>query len=116
MLSGFSRRCGGVRNPMIEFVYDLGRFLNAVFWHWQSWLGGSGFGGAIVVGVYVYQEITGRVMSKRMYIAIFMVAFLFAAFFAAWRDQYHATITAEQKYKELTTPIIKGGIEAIRAV
>ena len=105
----------------MEFIYDLGRFLNAVFWHWQSWLGGSGFGGAIVVGVYVYQELTGRTMPKRMYVALFIVAFLFAAFFAAWRDQYHATSEAErkvtemeQKFEKLTTPIISGNIQEVK--
>jgi len=85
---------------MKEIATDFANFVNAVFWHWQGWLGGSGFGGAIVVACYVYQELTGRSMSKRVYITVFIVAFLFAAFFAAWRDQYHSALAANAKLKE----------------
>ena len=57
---------------MAEFI----EFLTAVFWRWQSWAGGSGLGGAVVVIVNIYERLTGQAISKQIYIAIFLVAFL----------------------------------------
>lgn len=91
-------------------ISDLWRFISAVFWHWQSWAGGSGVGGAIVVLVGLYQVISGRVMPKRMYVAIFIIAFLFGAFFLAWRDQYHSALNAEAELKSKYIPQLSGEI------
>jgi hypothetical protein len=79
---------------------DFWQFILAVFWRWQGWLGGSGFGGAIVVLVSLYERLSGRAMSKRMYVTFFVIAFLFGAFFMAWRDQLHAAIEANKKLDE----------------
>jgi hypothetical protein len=76
---------------------DFWTFVVAVFWRWQSWLGGSGGGGAIVVLVALYQALWGKErMPKRMYALVFVGGFLFFAFFMAWRDQYRRANTAEQ--------------------
>ncbi len=80
---------------------DFWKFLVAVFWHWQTWLGGSGGGGAIVVLVALYQTLWGKTMPKRMYIIIFIGGFLFFAFFMAWRDQYHAVAAANAETQKL---------------
>jgi hypothetical protein len=90
---------------------DLLKFLNDVFWHWQSWVGGSGLGGAVIVIISIYERLSGHNMSKRMYVTIFIAVFLFGAFYMAWRDQYHARLSAdqgkanaEQRFEELTKP------------
>src|SRR5207249_3690466 len=97
-------------------VSEFWNFLVAVFWHWQSWAGGSGFGGAVVVLIGLYERLTGHVMGKRMYVTVVIVAFLFGAFFMAWRDQYHGRLTAEDsltKLKKDSTPELVGEIRVI---
>ncbi len=69
-------------------VADLLSFLSAVFWRWQSWAGGSGTGGAVVVIVGLYERLSGHHLSKRTYVGIFVAAFLLCAFFLAWRDEH----------------------------
>jgi hypothetical protein len=90
---------------------DFWQFVIAVFWHWQSWAGGSGAGGAVVVLVAISERLSGRTMSRRMYVSLFIFVFLVGAFFVAWRDQYQAvqaakeqTQKAEKKLEELTKP------------
>jgi hypothetical protein len=80
------------------------QFLSAVFWRWQSWVGGSGGGGAIVVLFALYQYFWGKTMPKRMYFGIFIIAFLFFAFFMAWVDQNRAAVAAREQLKALTEP------------
>jgi len=99
---------------------DFLKFLKDVFWHWQSWAGGSGFGGAVVVAVNMYERLTGHTMAKRMYVTIFIIVFLFGAFYMAWLDQYRARIAAEtgkaeveKKIEELNTPKLSGRFEGI---
>jgi hypothetical protein len=90
---------------------DFWQFVIAVFWHWQSWAGGSGAGGAVVVLVAIYERLSGHTLSKRMYVSIFIFIFLVGAFFVAWREQYQAVQAAkgetqkvEKKLGELTNP------------
>lgn len=83
---------------------DFWKFVVAVFWHWQSWAGGSGAGGAVVVFVAVYERLSGHNIGKRMYVSIFIVVFLIGSFFVAWRDQYHSAIEATQRFDELSKP------------
>src|SRR5579862_7852104 len=83
---------------------DFWAFLVAVFWRWQAWAGGSGVGGAIVVAIAMYQQITGKVVPNRVYIAFTVVGFLFCAFFLAWRDQYHAAKEAKARLETLSAP------------
>lgn len=92
---------------------DFWKFIVAVFWHWQSWVGGSGAGGAVVVFVALYERWTGHVMGKRMYMSIFIVVFLVGAFFVAWREQYHAAVEAQTKLEELTVPKLEATVEQI---
>lgn len=78
---------------MTDFLIWLGE----VFGHWQNWLSGGGLGGAVLLLLYLWERLTGRTMNKQIYAAIAIAAFLFAAFFMAWRDQYHATQNANEK-------------------
>ena len=71
----------------IHSMSDFWQFLVAVFWRWQSWLGGTGVGGAIVVLVGLYERLANQKMPKQVYIGIFIGAFLLSAFFLAWRDE-----------------------------
>jgi hypothetical protein len=90
---------------------DLWQFVVAVFWRWQSWAGGSGVGGAIVVFFAIYQQLSGNAVPKRLYVAVFIVGFLFCAFFLAWRDQRDAAATMQKKLDESTKPKLVGEID-----
>lgn len=92
--------------PLLQ-MKEFGLFLKAVFWRWQSWAGGSGIGGAIVVLLAIWDRlIPQHPVSNRMYVAITIIGFLTGAFFLAWRDQYRARIAAEQVPTELTLNIL----------
>ncbi len=92
---------------------DFIAFLVAVFGRWQHWASGGGIGGAVLLLLYFYERMSGIAMPKRMYAALVIGAFLFAAFFTAWRDQYHTALAAMQRVAEIETeksPDLKGEI------
>jgi len=68
---------------MTSLSSDIWNCLIAVFSRWQRWLSGGGIGGAIVMGVYLYERIFHKEMSNRAYISVFIIAFLVVAFFSA---------------------------------
>lgn len=86
---------------MADIAAEILQFLAVVFWRWQGWLGGGGLGGAVVVFVGIYERLIGHTLSKRMYVAIFIVAFLLGAFFLAWRDEQHAKLQLDRQVKSL---------------
>jgi hypothetical protein len=61
--------------------------------HWQYWLSGSGFGGAVVIATGMYERFRGRTMSSGTYGLVFVVCFLVGASFMAWRDERHERIS-----------------------
>ena len=83
------------------FLADLTHFLRAVFWRWQSWAGGSGVGGAVVVLIGLWERSFNRSITTPVYIAIIVGAFLVGAVFTAWRDQYRMVL-------ELTARLANG--------
>lgn len=78
---------------MREFL----EFVHSVFWHWQSWVGGSGAGGAIVVFLVLYEKFMDKKVSKQLYGLIVLVTFVIGASFVAWRDEYRGRVAAETK-------------------
>jgi hypothetical protein len=82
-----------------EFLSDFGAFLSAVFWRWQSWAGGGGLGGAVVVFIALYEHVTAQNVGKRMYLSIVVGTFLLGAFFIAWRDQHRALVALQNKLR-----------------
>jgi hypothetical protein len=93
---------------MQELISDIGAFLASVFWHWQAWAGGTGVGGAVVVGIAIFEHLTGSNMGKRMYISIIVCAFLFGAFFMAWRDEHRKSLDLKAQLKaKLDSPEFK---------
>jgi len=60
-------------------------------------------GGAVMVFIALWERAyPGRVMDKRMYFSVVVGAFLFGAFFLAWRDKQHAFVSVS---KQLATAI-----------
>jgi hypothetical protein len=82
---------------MKNLLRDIGLFIRAVFWKWQNWAGGSGIGGAVVVFIGIWEHAIGQTMGSSLYISIIVGAFLFAAFFMAWRAE-------NRKVRELEHP------------
>jgi len=79
---------------------DFLKFLNAVFWQWQRMLAGAGIGGAVVVLLALYERLRRPTMpeiSKMVYVLVFIGVFMFYAFFAAWKVQFHAAKDAIEK-------------------
>src|SRR5262249_16934282 len=77
---------------------EFGLFLKVVFWRWQSWAGGSGFGGAVVVFMALWDRLAPQHrISNRMYVAITIIGFLFGAVFLAWRDEHTKLEQEKQK-------------------
>jgi hypothetical protein len=84
---------------------EFALFLKAVFWRWQSWAGGSGIGGAIVVLMALWDKLVPQhAIANRTYVVVTIIGFLFGAFFLAWRDQYRAKIRSNAEIEQLTWP------------
>jgi hypothetical protein len=101
---------GAKISDMRELISDFSSFLSDVFWHWQSWAGGSGLGGAVIVIISLWERATGRAMGKNMYLSIVVGAFLFGAFFMAWRGVYCKLCELQ---KRLKSPKFTGAINAL---
>jgi|SRR5579872_3232683 len=98
-------------------ITDISTFLAAVFGRWQGWASGGGFGGAILLCLYLYERLSSKIIPNRVYVSLVIVAFFFAASFMAWRDQYHAyqgasaaTEAVQAKLNALSKPILAGNI------
>lgn len=91
-------------------ISDVGQFLSSVFWRWQSWAGGGGVGGAVLVIIALWERWSGRSMDKRMYFSIIIGAFMLGAFFMAWRDQAMKVRALE---KRLNSPELQGEISGV---
>jgi hypothetical protein len=63
---------------------DFFVFTWAVLSHWQSYV----TGGVMTGLIGVIERLSGKQLPKRVYLSIFVVSFLLAAFFMAWRDEY----------------------------
>jgi hypothetical protein len=64
------------------FFSDLGLFIFLVLLRWQAYL----TGGIIVALLAVTEKVWGFCLSRRAYINVFVIGFLFVAFFLVWRD------------------------------
>jgi hypothetical protein len=63
---------------------DILAFIWAVLSHWQSYA----TGGVVTGLIGVVERLSGKQLPKKLYLSIFVVSFLLAAFFMAWRDEY----------------------------
>ncbi|HEY1949205.1 MAG TPA: hypothetical protein VGG97_19510 [Bryobacteraceae bacterium] len=82
---------------MGDFFSDLATFISSVFWRWQSWAGGTGFGGAILVIIAVWERWTGKVMDRKLYLSIILGIFIFGAVFMAWRAAHAETVALQAR-------------------
>lgn len=76
---------------MVRLFQDILQFLWAVLSHWQAYM----TGGMAMAAVFVYERLTSKTVSIRVVVGG-IIAFLFVAFFLAWRDQYRAGLVAQQ--------------------
>src|ERR1035437_1870328 len=63
-------------------------FLVAVFSHWQIWLSGSGVGGFLVIASSLIERLTGKSLSRKTHLLIFVVAFFLCSCIIAWIDEH----------------------------
>jgi hypothetical protein len=86
---------------MGDFFSDLFRFIYTILSYWQAYA----TGGVIAMAVGLYERLTEKHLSKRVYAGLFVFTFLFAAFFLAWRDEHKAVenlkLEVEQTKKAL---------------
>lgn len=85
----------------MQILRDLGGFLAAVFGQWQSWASGGGAGGVVVLVVNLGERLTGKSLSRRIYIVVFVGVFLAGAMFMAWREQLHRAEAAAVQTSDL---------------
>lgn len=69
---------------------DIGRFVWAVLSTWQAYM----TGGIIIAILGIYERVTQKTISLRVFI-VGVLAFLLVAFFMAWRTEYHKASNAE---------------------
>jgi len=73
---------------MLHLLSGAFQFVLAVFGRWQIWLSGGGAGGFMVIVAGVIEKITGRALSRRKYLLIFVIAFFLCSCLLAWIDEH----------------------------
>lgn len=76
---------------MVHLLHGTWLFFVAVFSHWQIWLSGSGVGGFLVVASSLIEKFSGKSLSKRAHLLIFVVAFFLCSCLIAWIDEHDKT-------------------------
>jgi hypothetical protein len=89
---------------MGHFIHGTGLFLVAVFGHWQIWASGGGFGGMLVLGAALFERFTGRSLSKRTHIALFIVGFFLCACLLSWIDEHDRAERLQAEVKDRSKP------------
>lgn len=74
------------------FFLDLLKFLAAVVTHWQAYA----TGGVVTAVVNAIERLTKLRLTKAAYIGLFIVTFLFVAFFLAWHDELNSVREANK--------------------
>ena len=95
---------------------DLFDFLLNVFSNWESWLCGGSFGGAVLIVINFYERLSGRVISKRLYLSVVVHLFLLGAVFMAWWQKSDALIAMQgelAKANDAATPKLAGRLEQV---
>lgn len=67
-----------------------------MFEHWQIWLSGGGLGGFLVIAVALVEKLSGRSLSKRAHVYLFLIAFFLCACFLSWVDKDDALVSERQ--------------------
>lgn len=91
---------------MGQFLTDLFNFIITILTHWQAYL----TGGVITGVIGLAERLSNYRLTRRAYVALFVITFLLVSFFSAWRDQLTAVreanksaeATAEANKKQFT--------------
>jgi hypothetical protein len=97
---------------MGSFLSDLILFIYTVLSYWQAYI----TGGLITAGVGIYERLTDKRLTKRAYVGLFVITFLLASFFLAWRDERLSLKNAKQELsreKDQNAPKLGGHIEKV---
>jgi hypothetical protein len=70
-------------------------FFSAVFGHLQNWLSGGGAGGLMVIATSLIERLTGKSLSKKTHVAIFVIGFFLFACMMAWSDEYEKVLATK---------------------
>jgi len=73
---------------MTHLLHGFVLFIAAVFGHWQTWLSGGGVGGFVVVATSLIEKLTGKTLSRKMHLGIFVIAFFLGSCLLAWIDEH----------------------------
>lgn len=68
---------------MPDIIRDIGIFIVSVLVHWQ----GYATGGLVTALLQAWEKLTGKPISRRVYINLVLIGFLLVSFFMAWRDE-----------------------------
>lgn len=94
---------------MVHLLLGLKLFIAAVCTHWQIWLSGSGVGGFVVIASSLVERLTGKSLSRKTHVFIFVGGFFFCSCLLAWieehdhlmseTDQFVAAVASFSQYK-----------------
>ncbi len=82
---------------MPQIVSDFFFFTYAVLSYWQAYA----TGGLVTAIVGLFERFTERRLTKKAYLGLFVVTFLFAAFFFAWRAEHTQSTALVKKTAEI---------------
>lgn len=72
-------------------MWDLQQWLEALFGHWQHWLGGAILGAGVLLAIALVRSLFGRRVTWPQSAAIFLFCFGADASYLAWHDQFALT-------------------------
>ena len=98
-----------------EISYERLRYLVGSSYFSLAELGasGGGFGGVIVLIIYLTERFRGQAMNKKWYALLFIVLFILGASFMVWKDKNNQLIVLQSKLK---APQFGGELHDIHAI
>jgi hypothetical protein len=97
---------------MGSFISDLFLFIYTVLSYWQAYV----TGGVITAVVGIFERLTDTRLAKRAYVWLFVITFLLASFFLAWRNEHISLQNIKQELsreKDQNAPKLGGHIEQV---
>jgi hypothetical protein len=92
------------------YMSDFFSWLLKLINQWQTWASGGGFGGLIVIVLFLFERLRRWTMPKLWYILFFIAFFMVGASFIVWRQEFHKRTDLERRLEEENQPKLKARI------
>jgi hypothetical protein len=91
---------------MGQLFSDFFLFIYTILSYWQAYA----TGGLITMAVGLFERLSNHQLTKRAYVGLFVITFLFASFFLAWRDEHNNYLRTSEELQKIKSPILTGEI------